>query len=978
MCRASLTSYLVCFWLLEISGYQPLADAVSYLLLRLSRFTDNTSHTMLNNELESFLDYYEIPHDRPAGDMLPVLFVFRAIRNKIPLSFDESGMHYDQGQDKQLDRIYAEARRKHTDPGYDFSDMKDIYERILADSNFSIEKSPVLFYDLMDAVDPPFPSHANPSLVLVELMSQVSGMHQDNRRVYNPYGGAISFAIFNKEREKFEGLVQVKSYIHSLFVQEALDAFGLDNIRVEVCDSSENWSNDQFDVVMSVMADIPECGIDLYHFVRNVSERKNCQKKAVFVVPEPFLWCSIFKSTREVLCESGYLRHVSALPNDLSYSPYIGILGGYIQVHQKCYMIELDYSEKRQDVEFADLSFLGDNSYAIPVDEHLFETIRDDIRTVPLAEIRQYDYCLTDLLYAQQESSNDDHVSVKLSDLIDICEADESNTVQLHKGQMNFQLMRIPFSDRVSDATTKVMERIQYEYSWSSPGMVLIGPHIHYHLYGLAFSNKEDIPYMVEEEDTELVFSLKDDRVSQDYLTYVLINDRLLEKKYDEFHRYKNAYETVPAPPISLLLSHRVSILKDRGKQDAVVARAVAESIQLSDEEMTYNVVWMASDAESLVNSNAKSLKEWKVEVVGKYGCASAVTKADLLAETPHSIDAVIVDACIPLKEGVVDDEEFEGFERIIDLRNSITERVIPFYVYTPVEQSRLKGAFRKSRLAYFLEQDRYYLSTAESALKLLVSRMRDELDEIGSLQSKVTNKFRKELESIPDYKQQEYRTALSKCLYDEFLFSNGDVYTEDKFNSLRKIVEDVFHSCESSKILPKMDFGAAIQFLSDGAYVDDKRRKAHFLRYNGPGIFMHRTLRYSLTYLKDILNGGSHKDDEKNLDVCDYIQTYKTANLYKSAVYVILDLMIWFKGIEDIRKADRNVSFYESIDTIPLTRQILTACREGDYWFAGQFHLRPKSNLREGCSVKINKFSIEKAPRIECVVFYSDNYTIV
>lgn len=41
-----------------------------------------------------------------------------------------------------------------------------------------------------------------------------------------------------------------------------------------------------------------------------------------------------------------------------------------------------------------------------------------------------------------------------------------------------------------------------------------------------------------------------------------------------------------------------------------------------------------------------------------------------------------------------------------------------------------------------------------------------------------------------------------------------------------------------------------------------------------------------------------SHKDDEKRLDVGDYIRSYKTANLYKSAVYIILDLMIWYKNI--------------------------------------------------------------------------------
>ena len=935
---------------------------------------------MFNQHLEEILDEFGIPHDVPAEQLLPVLFVVRAFRKKIPLEFDDSGVHYTQGIDSQLDEIYSEAVRRNSNPDYDFSDMKSIYDEILAYPKY-FEEQPIFSYDFMDACDPPFPSNTNPSLVLVNLMSYAAGIHGDNTRVYNPYGGAISFAIFTQERGRHEGLVQIESYTHSLFAREALDAFGLDKIKVETCDSSRKWSNEQFDVVMTVLPDFPDMKLELYHTIKNLSARTNSQKKAVIIVPEPFLWMNVdvIEKLRAELCESGYLYRISRLPNSLSYSPYVTYKLGFIPFHQNCYMIELDYSVHHSSVEFADLQFLEDNSYGIPVDEHLFDNIRERIKVVPISDIKQYDYCLVPLMYEQRISENDDYKTVSLSELVDICELGESNYVKLQKGKINLPLVDLPFSDKLSDAITRVMERIEYDNSWSSYGYMFIGPHIHYYISGAAFSNKEDISYVIQDADRFFTFSLKDSRVSQDYLTYVLLNDRLFAQKCDAYQRFTRAYELNNyAPPISIIMSHRVKILKDRNKQEQIITEAIDETVKIAGNGLEYNVLWVAPDAEAVVNASNPSLKEWRINVVEKYRSASALSKTDILAESADTVDAIIVDVSVPLIDGTPDEEEFEGFEHIIDLRNSITEREIPFYVYTPIDPSNLKRYFRKSKLSYFVEHDRYFLSTDDLSLKILVSRMREELDQIGSIHSKITNKFKKELEAIPDYKHDEYTKALSQCMYEEFLFSNGDVYTENKFNDLRKIVEDIFESCSNYKILPKMDFGATIQFILDEAYVDDKRKKAHFLRFSGPGVFMHKTLRYSLVYLKDILNGGSHKDDEKRLDVGDYIRSYKTANLYKSAVYIILDLMIWYKSIVDIQKSNKGLVFFESIDTLPLFNHTYTVRRDGDYWYCDCFHLKFRRELKVGATIKVMRCAIEKNPRLEGVVFFTDSYVIM
>ena len=82
---------------------------------------------MFNQGLEEILDEFGIPHDVPAEQLLPVLFIVRAFRKRIPLTFDSTGLHYQHGVDSQLDEIYAEAVRRNSAPNYDFMDMKRIY-----------------------------------------------------------------------------------------------------------------------------------------------------------------------------------------------------------------------------------------------------------------------------------------------------------------------------------------------------------------------------------------------------------------------------------------------------------------------------------------------------------------------------------------------------------------------------------------------------------------------------------------------------------------------------------------------------------------------------------------------------------------------------------------------------------------------------------------------------------------------------------
>ena len=86
---------------------------------------------------------------------------------------------------------------------------------------------------------------------------------------------------------------------------------------------------------------------------------------------------------------------------------------------------------------------------------------------------------------------------------------------------------------------------------------------------------------------------------------------------------------------------------------------------------------------------------------------------------------------------------------------------------------------------------------------------------------------------------------------------------TEDKFNKLRQIAEDLLKSLAKKDLLPDIKFGAQVDFLADGRF-DDLLGTARF--YHADKKLMSNTLSLAFRYFKQIVAGGSHKAFGDNL----------------------------------------------------------------------------------------------------------------
>jgi hypothetical protein len=146
----------------------------------------------------------------------------------------------------------------------------------------------------------------------------------------------------------------------------------------------------------------------------------------------------------------------------------------------------------------------------------------------------------------------------------------------------------------------------------------------------------------------------------------------------------------------------------------------------------------------------------------------------------------------------------------------------------------------------------------------------------------------------------------------------NDETNIDSHFNTIRKIVEDLFTGFSKFRLLP-------IEFITSGVALNESSK---FLAGKGSdgSLFTEKGYQHlELThlpiqianYLKSILTitqAGSHRS---NID--HYVRTVKTTYLFKSVLFQLLDVLVWFKIYVDSNPKKENwVRLEENVDSDP------------------------------------------------------------
>ena len=186
------------------------------------------------------------------------------------------------------------------------------------------------------------------------------------------------------------------------------------------------------------------------------------------------------------------------------------------------------------------------------------------------------------------------------------------------------------------------------------------------------------------------------------------------------------------------------------------------------------------------------------------------------------------------------------------------------------------------------------------------------------------------------------------KWLLEALQFENNVQQLEDasnKFNPAREIFEGIFDGCKEKEILPPFkNLNSMSSFLQ--GYITEGYIKTDEM--------MHPILASTFDLLLDVAQDGSHRKTDLLLHVKEYVKDTHNTNLYRALVYLIMDILLWFK---------------EQVDNPPEAPQWAEAIGEvRESWGSLYVDLQgtlvqikpkdPKTTIKAGDKVKIIKSS--------------------
>lgn len=299
-----------------------------------------------------------------------------------------------------------------------------------------------------------------------------------------------------------------------------------------------------------------------------------------------------------------------------------------------------------------------------------------------------------------------------------------------------------------------------------------------------------------------------------------------------------------------------------------------------------YNIIWVDDDIESLRkdSDNIDILNEENVKLLA-YASTSYQLK-EKLEEYGDMVDAVITDGNYDMsRESGFKDTTTSGLtDTIALLRDFYRRRFVPAYLYTG-KGKMLKDKFSDGELDFFEKKERYF---EKGKFGQMIKKIKEDVDHINSPEFRIRNKYAKEFEAaklIDGATENLVRGLL--YIYNENNWKN----TQDYFNPARKIVERIISSCVDMNLLPpRLSLNVASKILSG---ID--------CGYNLKVNIMEKPLAESLHFFLKITQDGSHDAEELPLYVDKYVRETKNINLYRTILYIAMDLLLWHKRIKDM-----------------------------------------------------------------------------
>ena len=300
--------------------------------------------------------------------------------------------------------------------------------------------------------------------------------------------------------------------------------------------------------------------------------------------------------------------------------------------------------------------------------------------------------------------------------------------------------------------------------------------------------------------------------------------------------------------------------------------------------QTVFNIIWLDDQIDIFYKDSKKILRDEGIKVLDQ-GAHDVEEFEKQIQKYRYVVDAVVTDANINLKVK----EDFSGLVRVSYLIEN-NKRPVPFFVYTG-HGSLMRDNVYKDIIDKYVD-----VFEKQKGIEPLINAIKETVLKVNSKEFRIHNKYKKELEAASLISGNEDVLMKALLYEDAGDWSNTEIY----FNSMRSVADSIFSACKREKIIPDVgDLNQISRFLRN----NDKNDNETYVILQE---IMPKPLARGLWYFLNITQDASHNKDELELKVVKYVQETQNINLFRSVLYIAMDLCLWYaKCKEELNAPD-------------------------------------------------------------------------
>lgn len=316
-------------------------------------------------------------------------------------------------------------------------------------------------------------------------------------------------------------------------------------------------------------------------------------------------------------------------------------------------------------------------------------------------------------------------------------------------------------------------------------------------------------------------------------------------------------------------------------------------------EDIFYNILWIDDEHETLTGTKGRA----KRNGINLIPFKSLNSGMDELERNYPFYDGVLLDAKFFENEDDVKGSEdtynvHRAKERLLQLKKKFE-----VFVLTGQAEAYEDKTFNKSFTKIYKKGSDDEITQLFNDIKTAAASQED---------TQIRHKYKR----VFDVCTEKYIGEIAGQDILSLIKVNDEINIENHFNTMRKVVEDVFIAFNKFSLLPA-------EFITPGVALNESSK---FL--SGRGLdgslnmvkgYQHleethlpRQIAFYLRSILQVTQAGSHRSE-----IDSHVKIMKTSFLLKSVFYQLLDLLVWFKMYVDNNPKTENWTKEESVSAI-------------------------------------------------------------